>query len=148
MRRITLDELDDLAGNVATGRLFNTLESRRGIHLHNHRAMIGPEQIDPCDPQAHGLGRSHRGRPLLRRELDAFGDPAAMKVGSKLPLGTLAHHRGDNSFAHDETTNVGATGLADKFLYEYIRVEAAERFDDRGRSARRLREHDAAPREA
>src|SRR5699024_6037262 len=44
--RIGFDKADDTTGNILAGRRFDALESGRGVDLHDHRAVIGAQNID------------------------------------------------------------------------------------------------------
>ena len=46
---LLLKKRNDHIRNVFIGRHFNGFKARGGIHLHDHRPMIGPKNVDAAN---------------------------------------------------------------------------------------------------
>ena len=137
------NEVDDHAGDVLAGGLLDAFQAGRGIHLHDHRPVIGAQDVDAGHIETHGGGGAHRCRTFLRGDPDQFGGAAAVQVGAELALLGAAHHGGNHLFANDETADVGAAGLLDELLHQDVGLEAHERLDHAFGRLLGLRQHHA-----
>src|SRR5690606_14522712 len=122
--------VDDGACNVQARRRFDPFEARRGIDLHDLRAVLGFELVDAGDAQPHDL-RGANGCLVIRLvELDDLGLAAAMHVASKLlALGHAPHGRHLTVTDHDRT-NVFALAFGDELLNQHVLTGALQGFDD------------------
>src|SRR5689334_24993863 len=55
--RFRFEELDDGGCHIGPGRLFDALEPRRRVDLHDERTAIGLQHVDAADIETHGPGR-------------------------------------------------------------------------------------------
>src|SRR5690606_7463835 len=81
---VLLDERDDLPGDVLAGGGLDAFQARRGIHLHDERALVGAQDVDAGDVQTDDARRAHRHAAFLRRDAHGFRGAAAVQVGAEL----------------------------------------------------------------
>lgn len=105
--------------------------------------MVGAQDVDTGDVEAHDLGRAHRRHALLRGDLDQAGAAAAVQVGAELASLGLALHRGNHLVTDHEAANVGSAGLLDVFLDHDVLLEAEEGLDHRFGRLVRFGQHHA-----
>ncbi len=119
---LELEKLDDLARHVLAGGGFHPLQTGGGVHLQHQRPAGRAQYVYASHIQPHDLGGLHRGSPLLRGDLDRLCGAAPVQVGAKLPgLGLTAHGRHHLAVDH-QAADVGAVGLADILLHQYVVV--------------------------
>ncbi len=93
--------------------------------------MVGAQDIDARDAQAHDLGRTDGGHAFFRGDLDQAGGAAAVQVGAELAGLGLTLHGGDHLFTHHEAADIRAARFLDVFLHHDVLLEAHEGLDHR-----------------
>ena len=121
---------------------FDAFQPRRGVDLHDQRAILAFQQVHTGHPQPHDLGRPHGGLLVYVVQLHRFGQAAPMHIAAEfLALGHAPHGR-HHLIAHDKGPDVLAFALGHKFLDQNVLLLALQQFDDRlGRFDRLGQQH-------
>jgi hypothetical protein len=125
-----LDLLDDLAGDVDPRRLLDAFETRRGVDLHDLRAIRAFQHIHPGDMESHDLRGPHRRLLVFLGQFDRLGRAAAVDIAAELRADRAPAHRRYHPVADDEGTHVLALALGHELLNDHVLFRALERFDD------------------
>src|SRR5690606_13268593 len=93
--------------------------------------MIGANDVDTCDVQAHYLGRLDGEFALVGSQLDHRRAATAVQVGTEFPGRSRTLHGRDDALPDHETANVSSCGLLDEFLYQEVGLQTTKRIDQR-----------------
>ncbi len=107
--------------------------------------MVGAQQIDAGDVQAHDACSADCGGAFLGRDLDQAGSAAAMQVGAEFAGLGLALDCRDHLVTDDEAANVGAAGLLDVLLNHDRNVQTHEGLEHAFGSLAGLAQYDTDP---
>src|SRR5690554_1597725 len=124
-----LDEPDLHVGNILARSCFDPFQARRGIDFHDHRTVVGTQQIHTGDIQSHGLGGAHGSGAFFGCDANQAGRSTAMQIRAEFACLALTLHRGDYLAVDDETADVGAVGLANIFLHQDVGFHPHESLD-------------------
>src|SRR5690606_32710407 len=111
---------DDLGGYIHSGSAFDSLQTRRGVDLHDDRSVFAFQHVDAGDLQIEDLSGSYGGSLVFGIKHHALSLAAAVYVAAEFGPRSSAAHGGDYSIAHHERADIASFAFRYKLLHQHI----------------------------